>query len=75
VQAMVAAMKAVVNQDVSGVIESLEIMTKALETIMNSMETLKSQSRQHLLASLAIRALLYTVYRLTLYGCGPTDRT
>ena len=41
-QAIVTAMKAVVDGDVSAVIESLNVMTKSLQTIMDSMETLKS---------------------------------
>jgi len=44
VQAIVAAMKGVVDGDENVVIESLKIMKKSMQAIINSMETLKSLS-------------------------------
>jgi len=41
-QAIVTAMKGVVDGDETVVIESLQTMKKSLETIIDSMETLKS---------------------------------
>ena len=63
-QAIVKAMKAVVDGDVNTVIESLNIMAQSLQTIMDSMETLKSQS-----VVIIVSFMSFHIYRISCDHC------